>query len=120
MRNAYTIHRPVVNDYLVRERDRRRLWNLGAVFLILAPIALAFGLFTWLRLQVLDTGYAIGKKEAALHELQRRVSQLRVEASYLASPALIEKKAVEELAMAPPERSQILFYPTGSATPEGP
>lgn len=114
MRNAYTIHRPVVNDYLVRERDRRRLWNLGAVFLILAPIALAFGLFTWLRLQVLDTGYAIGKKESELHELLRRESQLRVEASYLASPALVEQKAIEDFGMAPPEPGQVLFYPGGS------
>lgn len=120
MRNAYTIHRPVVNDFLVRERDRRRLWNLGAVFLTLAPIALAFGLFTWLRLQVLDSGYAISRKEAALHELQRRESQLRVEASYLASPGLIEQLASEKLGMAPPEYDQVLFYPERPGEPVGP
>lgn len=114
MRNAYTIHRPVANEYLVRERDRRRFLTLGAVVLMLAPIAAALGVFLWLNVQVLETGYTIGAQEQTLHELSRRESELRLEASHLASPARIEEQAITTLEMAQPQPGQVFFLAGGS------
>ncbi len=109
MRSAYTVHRPVANEYLVRERDRRRLRDLAKVLLILVPVALALGAFTWIHLQVLDSGYRIEELELRLHELGRDESRLRLEAAYLASPEVIEERAAGELAMHPPALSQLVF-----------
>lgn len=109
MKSSYAVHRPVDNEYLVRERDRRRLKDLGLVLLVLAPVALSLSAFTWIHLQVLDAGYAIEALEGRLHELDRRESRLRLEAAYLASPGLIEERATEELSMRPPEIDQLVF-----------
>lgn len=109
MRGSYAVHRPVANEYLVRERDRRRLRDLGLVLLVLAPLGLALSAFTWVHLQVLDAGYEIEALEERLHELHRQESRLRLEASYLASPTVIERRATEELGMRPPEIDQLVF-----------
>ncbi len=109
MRSAYTVHRPVANEYLVRERDRRRLRDLVKVLLVLAPAALALGAFTWVHLQVLDSGYRIEDLELELHELGRDESRLRLEAAYLASPEVIEDRATRELGMRPPDLGQLVF-----------
>lgn len=114
MKSSYAVHRVVENEYLVRERDRRRWKELGLVLLVLAPAALSLSAFTWIHLQVLDAGYAIEALEGRLHELERQESRLRLEAAYLASPSLIEKRATEELGMRPPEIDQMVFLdPTG-------
>lgn len=107
--HAYAVHRPVANEYLVRERDRRRLRELGVVLLVLAPVAFALTGFTWIHLQVLDAGYRIEELEGRLHELGRRESRLRLEAAYLASPNLIERRARDELGMRPPELDELVF-----------
>jgi cell division protein FtsL len=107
---SYTVHRPVANEYLVRERDRRRLRELVHVVLVLAPVALALTAFTWTHLQVLDAGYRIAELEGHRHELDRRESRLRLEAAYLASPSLIERRARAELGMRPPALDQLVFF----------
>ena len=109
MKNAYSVHRPVANEYLVRERDRRRHRELGLVLLVLAPIGLALSAFTWVHLQVLDAGYEIEAAEERIHALHRQESRLRLEAAYLASPSVIERQATAELAMRPPEIDQLVF-----------
>jgi len=108
-RSAYTVHRPVANEYLVRERDRRRLRDLLKVLLVLAPVALALGAFTWVHLQVLDAGYRIEELGLRQHELGREESRLRLEAAYLAGPQVVEKRAAEDLGMHPPSLGQLVF-----------
>ena len=119
-RSSYAVHRPVANEYLVRERDRRRLRDLVKVVLVLAPIALALTGFTWIHLQVLDAGYHIDALERHLHELERQESRLRLESSYLSNPDLIERRAREELDMRPPEVDQLVFVPAPVRTPPAP
>lgn len=109
VRSTYAVHRPVANEYLVRERDRRRLRDLVLVVLVLAPIALALTGFTWIHLQVLDAGYDIDALERQLHDLERQESRLRLESSYLSNPDLIERRAREELGMRPPTVDQLVF-----------
>lgn len=110
MRSLYAQRKPVVNAYLVRERDRRLAKDFRAV--VLTVLALGGGLFgyTWIHLEVVDTGYQIDALESRLKELSRDERQLRLEASYLASPQQIERRAVEELAMQPPALEQVIFW----------
>lgn len=110
MRNAYAVRRPVVNTYLVRERDRRRWRELAVV--LLAGVSLGSGLlgYTWIHLEVRRTGYRIDELERELVVLTRNERQLRLEASYLASPQKIERRAVDELKMQPPALDQVVFW----------
>lgn len=110
MRSAYAFRRPVVNTYLVRERDRRRQRELALVLLVV--LCLGGGLlgYTWIHLEVLQTGYEIDALEKRLGELTKRERQLRLEASYLAGPSQIERRAVQELGMQPPALEQVVFW----------
>ncbi len=110
MRNAYAFTRPVVNTYLVRERDRRRLRELALV--LLGVVCLGGGLlaYTWIHLEVTSTGYRIDVLERELADREREERQLRLEASYLAGPSQIEHRAVAELGMQAPALEQVVFW----------
>lgn len=107
---GYALRRPVVNTYLVRERDRRLARDLVAV--LFAVVLLGGGLlgYTWIHLEALKTGYRIDKLEGELRDLSKRERQLALEAAYLAGPQQVEKRATEELRMQQPALSQMLFW----------
>ena len=70
MKSIYASHRPVVNAYLVRQRDRRRLRELLLVLALALPLAGSVLCYTWIHLQVLGAGYQLpviyaGNKDAA-------------------------------------------------------
>ena len=109
MKSAYSVRRPVVNSYLVRERDRRRLRELGLVLLTLLPLGGALLIYIWVQLEAVRTGYRIDALERRLHALGQSERQLRLEASYLASPERIGRRAAAELGMAPPRLEQMVF-----------
>jgi hypothetical protein len=109
MKSAYALRRPVVNAYLVRERDRRRLRELGLVLVTLLPLGAALLLYIWVQLEVVRTGYRIEGLERRLHALGQSERQLRLEASYLGSPERVGRRAAAELEMAPPRLEQMVF-----------
>ena len=109
MSSPYLVRRVVVNAYLVRERDRRRLRELAGVVAAVLPASLALVAIIWIQVEVLRTGYRIHDLERQLDALTRQERTLRLEASYLASPQRVERRAVEELGMQPPDLDQILF-----------
>ena len=110
MRNAYAFRRPVVNTYLVRERDRRRQRELALVLLVVLCLGGGLLAYTWIHLEVMRTGYEIDRLEKELAELTKQERQLRLEASYLAGPSQIERRAVQELGMQPPALEQVVFW----------
>lgn len=107
--SIYAPRRQVVNSYLVRERDRRRLRELAWVVVALAPLALALLGYTWLRLEQVRVGYRIEQLERGLHRIEQSERQLRLEAAYLASPARVGERAAAELGMGPPTLAQLVF-----------
>lgn len=109
MRGEYVIRRPVANEYLVRERDRRRLKELALVALLVLPLALGLLTDIWIHLEVIHTGYRLNELERTLDELEQRERRLRLEASYLSSPQRIESRAIEELGMTMPRPEQLVF-----------
>ena len=66
--------------------------------------------YTWIHLEVTRTGYRIDKLERSLTDLQREERELRLEASHLGSPGMVEKRAVSELGMQPPVLEQVIFW----------
>lgn len=110
MASPYAVHRPVENTYLVRERDRRLLRELMAVFgavLILGGGLLAY---TWVHIEILRTGYRIDEGEKRLHKLLETERQWRLEAAYLAHPERLAERATKELGMVEPTLEQTLFF----------
>lgn len=109
MRSAYAVRRPVVNAFLVRERDRRRLRDLAWLVMSVAPLLCAMAVYTWLHLEQVRVGYRVDGLERQLRRLEQGERQLRLEAAYLASPGRIGERAATELGMAPPTLEQTLF-----------
>lgn len=109
MRGEYVIRRPVANEYLVRERDRRRLRELALVALLVLPLGLGLLADIWIHLEVIHTGYRLNELERTLDDLEQRERRLRLEASYLSSPQRIEARAIEELGMVMPRPDQLVF-----------
>ncbi len=112
MRGAYVVHRPVVNAYLVRERDRKRLRELLWVLLLILPIAGGLLIDIWVHLQVIRTGYRVNQLERQLDDLAQQERRLRLEASYLSSPQRVEARAIEELGMIEPRPEQLIYVET--------
>ena len=119
MANAYTVRRPVVNAYLVRERDRRRLRDLGLVLAAVFPLGLGLLAYTWQRLETLRVGYRIESLERRTHQLLQVERQLRLESAYLANPARLAERAATDLGLAPPRVDQVLFLEETGVRPSG-
>lgn len=109
MRNAYAVRRPMVNPYLVRERDRRRHRELWTVLLISLSVGACLLGYVWMHVELLRVGYRVHQLERQLGDAQNRKSLLQLDASYLSSPHLIEERAVRELGMNTPDLTQIVF-----------
>jgi cell division protein FtsL len=110
LRNAYAFTRPVANAYLVRERDRRRLRELGLVSAAVALLSGGLLAYTWIHLEVRRAGYRIEALEREIARRTREERELRLEAAYLAGPSQIERRATAELGMQPPSLGQVVFW----------
>jgi cell division protein FtsL len=110
LRNEYAFRRPVVNTFLVRERDRRRQRELVRVLAVVLCLGGGLLAYTWIHLEALRTGYAIDTLEKRLAELSQKERRLRLEAAYLAGPSQIEQRATRELGMQPPVLEQVVFW----------
>ncbi len=110
MSNPYTIHRRVENTYLVRERDRQLIRELLVVIVLVLVLGGGLLAYTWVHIEIVDTGYRINSFEKTLHELREEERRRRLEASYLAQPQRLDQRAQLELGMRSPTLAQTLFY----------
>ncbi|MGH9379402.1 MAG: cell division protein FtsL [Thermoanaerobaculia bacterium] len=109
MQRTYAVHRPVVNDYLVRDRDRRRMRELLQVVAIALPVLVVLLVSVGLHSEVLATGYRTHSLERELEALSQLERRLELEAAYLASPQRVERLAAERLGLSIPSAEQIVF-----------
>ncbi len=109
MRNAYAVRRPVINPYLVRERDRRRHRELATVLVISLSVGACLITYVWVHVELLRIGYRVHLLEERLEETHQRKSLLELETGHLSSPQVIEERALHELGMRKPELSQLIF-----------
>lgn len=110
MRSPYAVRRPVENDYLVRERDRRRARDLLAVGGTVLMLGVGLLAYTWIHIEITAVGYRVDTLGKELHQLQQEERRLQLEAGYLSRPERIENRARGELDMRPPSLEQTLFY----------
>lgn len=110
MRSPYAYERPVANEKLVRDRDRRRARELVRVFMAVLPLGAALIFYISIHRAVLDEAFRIGEMENRLRSLERQERELSLDLSYLESPPRVERLAVEELGMARPEAEQVVFW----------
>lgn len=109
MPSAYVVRRQVVNAYLVRERDRRRLRELVYVLLAVLPLVAGLVVYTWLQLETLRVRYRIEALERRAHRLEQIERQLRLESAYLAEPKRLAERAGGELGLVQPNVAQVVF-----------
>lgn len=108
MRGAYAEKRPVVNAWLVRERDRQRLRELAWVVAAVLPLGSGLVGYAWLQHETLAVGYRIEALERERHRLAQLERQLRLEAAHLAHPGRLAERAAE-LGLRPPAVEQVVF-----------
>lgn len=117
MRSPYAYERPVANEKLVRDRDRRRARELLWLFAAVLPVASALLVYIAIHRAVLDEAFRIGEMETRLKSLERQERELALDLSYLQSPPRVETLATERLGMAPPEPSQVVYWADLAAAP---
>ncbi len=109
MRSAYAVRKPVLNAYLVRQRDRRRLRELLQVLAVVLALGGCLLGYVRLHIELLKTGYRVEELEGRLREAARRERFLMLDVKYLERPELVEKRATEELGMQLPDPQRMVF-----------
>ena len=109
MQSLYAQSRPIVNSYLVRERDRRLVRELGLVLAIVLLVASGLAANIWERAELVAAGYRIDRLERQLHALTKQERQLQLEVSFLSGPQIVESRATEELGMRAWSLGQLIF-----------
>jgi cell division protein FtsL len=113
---------PIVNAQLQRQtpektsagektrRRHRQRNNLGVALLgfVLVGVALAH---VWLRLQVVQMGYALSTTSKLQNQLEQEQRELKVELATLMSPDRLEAMARRRLGLVPPEKGQVIVLP---------
>ena len=95
-------------DAEARKVERRLLAAIGLGLLVVVAMAL---LLVWVRLQTVDTGYALSAARRLTHRLEQEQRELEMEIATLTSPLRLERVARERLGMGPPGPGQIVNVP---------
>lgn len=94
-------------------RKRRTAPTLSIVVGVVA-IALAALAHVHLRLAVLQAGYDLSRESRLRHDLEDQNQKLRLELDTRRDPQLIERRALGELHMSPPEPGAIRTLSRGA------
>jgi cell division protein FtsL len=95
-------------DRAARLERRRRALRYGVVLFCFALVVL---LNVWLRLQVVNQGYALSATTKLHERLEQEQRELRVEHATLTSPERLEAMARRRLGLRPPEKGQVIVLP---------
>jgi cell division protein FtsL len=95
-------------DPAARAERRRRVLHHGIALVCLACVVL---LYVWLRLQVLNQGYALSASTKLQQRLEQEQRELKLEQATLTSPERIEAMARRRLGLRAPEKGQVIVLP---------
>jgi len=90
----------------IRQIKNIRTW----IVLLFIFIALLL-VYTWCRVQYVQTGYEISKAVKINEKRIARNNNLKIEHAYLKSPERIARKAKENLGLITPTAKQIIVIP---------
>ena len=82
--------------------------RLAPVFVAIVLVALLSLLFVWSRIHAINLEYGISSLQKQIRVGQQELTQLRVEAAYLARDERIETLARQTLGLRPPASGQII------------
>jgi cell division protein FtsL len=102
-----TLRKPRI-DRAARAERRRRVLHHAIALVCLACVAL---LYVWLRLQVLNQGYALSATSKLQQRLEQEQRELKLEHATLTSPERIEAMARRRLGLRAPEKGQVIVLP---------
>ncbi len=97
---------PIMPPRGARFPSTARVWVPALAFLLLGVMGAALG-HVWVRLQQIQTGYALSKERRQARELAENQKRLRLEAAVLKQPQRIERIARVRLGMTAPDPSRI-------------
>jgi cell division protein FtsL len=95
-------------DRAARIERRRRVVRYTIILFCFASVVL---LHVWLRLQVVNLGYALSATTKLQQRLEQEQRELRVEYATLTSPERVEALARRRLGLRPPEKGQVIVLP---------
>jgi len=95
-------------DRAARIERRRGVLRYSVILLCFASVVL---LHVWLRLQVVNQGYALSATTKLQQRLEQEQRQLRVEYATLTTPDRVEALARRRLGLRPPEKGQVIVLP---------
>jgi cell division protein FtsL len=116
----FFLNKPVSNEQLVRQVDRRRNRELWMAALTGLALAAALSGYAWQHFEMIRTGYRLEELRMEQERLKKAHRQLELERAALASPDRIESIATRQLGMAAPHSGQMLILEVGAAAPAGP
>lgn len=92
--------------------DKQMKRRIGVVWVALLTIFLGeLLLYTWCRVECVQTGYGITTERRKQKELQLLQNSLKIELAHLKAPESVSRIARERLALAVPEPEQIVVVP---------
>jgi len=112
---------PLTPPRPVRLPTTARVWVPALAFMLLGIMGAALG-HVWVRLQQIQTGYALSQERRQARELAETQKRLRLEAAVLKQPQRIERIARVRLGMTAPDpgKMHIVRVPRTAARPLAP
>ena len=93
MHYGYAQRKPIENEFIVRERDKRRSRELLAVVLLGLPLGLLLWLFAWQNLEVIRLGREATRLRAVRADLEKTNKRLKIDVERLTALDAVESKA---------------------------
>jgi cell division protein FtsL len=93
------------------EKDVRQIKNIRTWIVLLFVFIALLLVYTWCRIQSVQTGYEISKAVKINEKRIARNNNLKIEHAYLKSPERIARKAKEKLGLIMPTAKQIIVIP---------
>jgi len=91
--------------------DIRQIKNIRTWIVLLFVFIALLLVYTWCRVQYVQTGYEISKAVKINEKRIARNNNLKIEHAYLKSPERIARKAKEKLGLVMPTAKQIIVIP---------